>query len=92
MSSDATITVVTKPSCVQCDALDRAFTRKGIYDLYEVEWIDGTTLSAVELTELRTIGTQAPVVTSSPVGSFAGFRPDKIDELIAHADAEALAS
>lgn len=91
MSKHGTITVVTKPSCAQCNALDRAFIKHDIYDLYEVEWIDGTTLSVEELTQMRQIGTQAPVVTSSPVGSFAGFRPDKVEALVAHAT-EPLAS
>jgi glutaredoxin-like protein NrdH len=61
-----TITVYTKPSCVQCTATYRALDSKG----------DENALETV-----KNLGyLQAPVVVTDE-GHWSGFRPDKIDEL-----------
>ncbi|MCI2957525.1 glutaredoxin-like protein NrdH [Agromyces atrinae] len=71
-----TVTVYTKPSCVQCTATYRALDSKGI----EYEILD---LSADE-TALETVKglgyLQAPVVITDE-DHWSGFRPDKISEL-----------
>ncbi|WP_353827787.1 glutaredoxin-like protein NrdH [Agromyces sp. SYSU T0242] len=71
-----TVTVYTKPSCVQCNATYRALDSKGIeYDVLDLSQ-DETALAAVK--ELGYL--QAPVVITDE-GHWSGFRPDKIDEL-----------
>ncbi|GAA1056216.1 glutaredoxin-like protein NrdH [Agromyces luteolus] len=71
-----TVTVYTKPSCVQCNATYRALDSKGIeYEVLDVSQ-DETALAAVK--ELGYL--QAPVVITDE-GHWSGFRPDKIDEL-----------
>jgi len=72
------ITVYTKPSCVQCNATYRALDSKGIE--YEV-----TDLSQdpAALEQVKSLGyMQAPVVVTED-GHWSGFRPDLIDELAA---------
>ncbi len=75
-----TITVLSKPSCVQCTATYRALDRKGIK--YEVKDI---TADADALAQAKELGhMSAPVVVVSADGfedSWGGFRPDRIDEL-----------
>lgn len=71
-----TVTVYTKPSCVQCNATYRALDAKGvrytIHDLAE----DPTALE-----EIKKLGyLQAPVVVTDE-GHWSGYRPDKISEL-----------
>ncbi|MFC9918597.1 MULTISPECIES: glutaredoxin-like protein NrdH [Agromyces] len=71
-----TVTVYTKPSCVQCNATYRALDSKGIeYEVLDLSQ-DETALAAVK--ELGYL--QAPVVITDE-GHWSGFRPDKIDEL-----------
>ncbi|BDZ54173.1 glutaredoxin-like protein NrdH [Agromyces marinus] len=71
-----TVTVYTKPSCVQCNATYRALDSKGIeYEILDLSQ-DETALAAVK--ELGYL--QAPVVITDE-GHWSGFRPDKIDEL-----------
>ena len=71
-----TVTVYTKPSCVQCNATYRALDSKGIeYEVLDVSQ-DEQALAAVK--ELGYL--QAPVVITDE-GHWSGFRPDKIDEL-----------
>ena len=72
------ITVYTKPSCVQCNATYRALDAKGIE--YQI-----TDLSedASALEQVKALGyMQAPVVVTDE-DHWSGFRPDKIDELAA---------
>lgn len=74
--SSMTITVYTKPSCVQCTATYRALDNKGL----EYEILD---LSADEnaLEAVKALGyLQAPVVITDE-DHWSGFRPDKINEL-----------
>lgn len=75
-----TITVYTKPACVQCTATYRALDAKGIE--YEVRDLstDEAALQAV-----KDFGyLQAPVVVAGDE-HWSGFRPDKIQQLTADA-------
>lgn len=75
------ITVYTKPSCVQCNATYRALDAKGIkytpHDLSE----DPSALERVKALGYM----QAPVVVVEERGvvvdHWSGFRPDKIGDL-----------
>lgn len=70
------VTVYTKPSCVQCNATYRALDRKGI----EYKKVD-ISQDADALEQIRDLGfMQAPVVITES-DSWSGFRPDKIEEL-----------
>ncbi|MCS4277407.1 MULTISPECIES: glutaredoxin-like protein NrdH [Mycetocola] len=73
-----TITVYTKPSCVQCTATYRALDSKGLeYEVLDVS-ADENALEAV-----KALGyLQAPVVIADDE-HWSGFRPDKIEELAA---------
>ena len=68
-----TVTVYTKPACVQCNATYRALDKKGI--AYEV--VDMSQDPAA-LERVRALGfMQAPVVVTE-AETWAGYRPDKI--------------
>lgn len=71
-----TITVYTKPACVQCTATYRALDNKGIpFEILDLS-VDETALEQV-----KALGyLQAPVVVTDD-DHWSGFRPDKIDEL-----------
>lgn len=71
------ITVYSKPSCVQCDATYRALDKHGIdYAVVDVTQ-DPEALAAV-----RELGyLQAPVVVAG-TEHWSGFRPDKIKALV----------
>jgi len=70
------VTVYTKPSCVQCKATYRALDAKGI----EYTVTDLSTDQAA-LEQVLALGhMQAPVVVTDD-DHWSGFRPDKIDEL-----------
>ena len=70
------VTVYTKPACVQCNATYRALNKAGIaystVDLVEDE---------AALDRLKELGFQGAPVVESPIGAWAGFNPDKILEL-----------
>lgn len=72
------ITVYTKPSCVQCNATYRALDAKGIeYEIHDLSE------DADALEQVKALGyMQAPVVVTDG-DHWSGFRPDKIDELAA---------
>ena len=72
------VTVYTKPSCVQCNATYRALDSKGIeYNVLDV------TEDAAALEQVKSLGyLQAPVIVTDE-DHWSGFRPDKIDELAA---------
>lgn len=78
-----TITVYSKPSCVQCTATYRALDAKGLaYDVVDVS----TDAAALEL--VKSLGyLSAPVVVTAD-DHWAGFRPDKLDELVHLAEAK----
>lgn len=70
------ITVYSKPSCVQCTATYRALDRQGL--AYEV--VDLSQDEAA-LAKVRELGyQQAPVVVTGQ-DHWSGFRPDKISAL-----------
>lgn len=72
------ISVYSKPSCVQCTATYRALDKQGLeYEVFDVS-ADEKALDAVK--ELGYM--QAPVVVTD-TDSWSGFRPDKITELAA---------
>ena len=72
------ITVYSKPACVQCDATKRALDRQGL--AYQV--VD-LTLDAAAYDQVTAMGyRQAPVVIAGE-DHWAGFRPDKISALAA---------
>lgn len=70
------ITVYSKPSCVQCDATYRALDKRGIeYTVVDLS-IDSEALELV-----RSLGhQQAPVVIAGD-DHWSGFRPDRITAL-----------
>lgn len=79
MNAIATITVYTKPSCVQCNATYRALDAAGIE--YEIRDL---TLDPSAIEQAKALGhLQAPVVITGEGDHWAGFRPDKIAELAA---------
>lgn len=71
-----TITVYSKPACVQCTATTRALDAKGIaYSLVDL------TEDAAALEMVTQLGyRQAPVVVAGDA-HWAGFRPDMIGRL-----------
>ena len=79
-----TVTVMSKPACVQCDATYRALDRKGIeYSVVDI------TQDAVALDRVRALGyLQAPVVLvldddGALVEHWSGFRDSRIEALAA---------
>lgn len=72
------VTVYSKPSCVQCDATYRALDRKGVeYSVVDI------TEDAQALEMVRELGyLQAPVVVAGDA-HWSGFRPDQISALAA---------
>lgn len=74
----ARISVYSKPSCVQCTATYRALDKQGIeYDVYDVS-VDDEALATVKALGYM----QAPVVVTES-DHWSGFRPDKINALVA---------
>lgn len=72
------ITVYTKPSCVQCNATYRALDSAGIeYEIHDLSE------DPAALEQIKALGyMQAPVVIAGE-DHWSGFRPDKIEELAA---------
>lgn len=70
------VTVYSKPSCVQCAATTRALDAKGIgYELIDLT-ADDSAMAFVQQLGYR----QAPVVVADDL-HWAGFRPDMIARL-----------
>ena len=71
-----TVTVYSKPACVQCNATVRALDKKGIeYNVIDMS----QDMDALE--RVRALGyMQAPVVMTDS-DHWSGFRPDKISSL-----------
>ena len=76
-----TITVYTKPQCVQCGATIRALDKAGV----DYELVDITTDTDARDYVMALGYLQAPVVVAG-TDHWAGFRPDRIKNL-AHAAA-----
>ena len=73
-----TVTVYTKPACVQCDATTRALKKLGIeFATVDLSLYDQARDYVMSLGHL-----QAPVVVT-PTDSWSGFRPDRISRLAA---------
>ncbi len=74
------ITVYTKPSCVQCNATKRALAKAGLeYAEVDLEQ-DAEAMASVKALGYQ----QAPVIMANG-DHWAGFRPDKIKALAAAA-------
>ena len=75
-----TATLYSKPHCVQCKATRRQLDRAGIsYNEINLE-ADSDALGYV-----KSLGYHAaPVVVTASGEHWAGFRPDRIKELITH--------
>jgi glutaredoxin-like protein NrdH len=81
MSATATVTVYTKPACVQCNATYTALDKRGIaYDVVDISADPEARDFVMALGYL-----QAPVVVAGD-DHWSGFRPDRIKALL-HADA-----
>ena len=79
-----TVTVYTKPSCVQCNATYRALDKKGItYQSGDIS----TDPAALE--HVLSLGYQQAPVVITDGDHWSGFRPDKISELAAAVQANA---
>lgn len=84
MSTMNTVTVYTKPNCVQCTATKRALTKAGIaFDLVDITADDAARDYVVSLGYQ-----QAPVVVTAD-DHWSGFRPERIKAL---ADRDAVAA
>lgn len=78
--SETTVTVYSKPACVQCTATKRALNNQGI----RYEEIDLTTHDAALEYVTEDLGySQAPVVVADDHNHnhWSGFRPDLISKL-----------
>lgn len=73
---ETTITVYTKPACVQCRQTKKALDRKGVqYNTVDVSE------DAQALEYVKSLGfMSAPVVVTTD-DSWAGYRPERIDAL-----------
>ena len=81
--AESSITVYSKPNCVQCDATYRALNKHGL----EYEVVD-ITQDEEALQTVKALGyQQAPVVFANG-DHWSGFRPDKIKTLAADLDQE----
>lgn len=80
---NVTITVYSKPTCVQCDATYRALDKHGL----DYEVVDVTANFEV-LEMIKALGyQQAPVVVAGDGRHWSGFRPDEIKSLAAREQA-----
>lgn len=68
-----TITVYSKPACVQCDATYRALDKQGLdYSVVDI------TVDASALEMVKSLGYQQAPVVFAGEDHWSGFRPDKI--------------
>lgn len=75
-----TITVYTKPACVQCNATYKALDKNGIsYEVVDITESDQAREYVMSLGYL-----QAPVVVTD-TDHWSGFRPDRIKALVQQA-------
>lgn len=78
------ITVYSKPNCVQCDATYRALNKQGLeYTVVDIS------ADAEALQTVKALGYQQAPVVFAGGDHWAGFRPDKI-KAIAAATAQAV--
>ena len=84
MTQPASVTVYTKPACVQCNATYKALDKQGIaYDVVDISLDDEARDYVMVLGHL-----QAPVVVAGGE-HWSGFRPDRIKALAGVAAASA---
>lgn len=70
------VTVYSKPSCVQCTATYRALDRQGVaYTVVDLSQDEAA------LAKVRDLGYQQVPVVITDADHWAGFRPDKISAL-----------
>lgn len=80
MSENTTITVYTKPACVQCHATYKALDKRGLdYQVVDISTDDTARDYVMSLGYL-----QAPVVVAGSE-HWSGFRPDRVKALAAAA-------
>lgn len=72
-----TITVFSKPACVQCDATYRALNKHGL----EYTVVDIST-DAEALESVKALGYQQAPVVFADGDHWSGFRPDRIKSLV----------
>jgi glutaredoxin-like protein NrdH len=77
-----TITVYTKPACVQCNATYKALDKEGL----DYEIVDITEVSEARDYVMALGYLQAPVVVAGGE-HWSGFRPDRIRAISGAADA-----
>ena len=71
-----TVTVYTKPSCVQCDATKRTMDKLGIkYDTVDI------TVDTEAFDKIIALGFKAAPVVITDTDSWSGFNPAKISEI-----------
>jgi glutaredoxin-like protein NrdH len=80
-----TITVYTKPACVQCNATYKALDKQGL--AYEI--VDITEVAEARDYVMALGYLQAPVVVAG-AEHWSGFRPDRIRSIVAGADQSAI--
>ncbi len=72
------ITVYSKPNCVQCNATYRALDKQGLpYEVVDL------TQDAEAMESVKALGYQQAPVVFADGDHWAGFRPDKIKSLAA---------
>ena len=80
------ITVYSKPSCVQCDATYRALNKQGLeYDIVDI------TADAEALANVKALGYQQAPVVFADGDHWSGFRPDKIKAMSADSGRRSIA-
>lgn len=79
-----TITVFSKPACVQCDATYRALNKHGL----EYTIVDIST-DAEALESVKALGYQQAPVVFADGDHWSGFRPDRIKALVRSAQTAA---
>ncbi len=81
-----TITVFSKPACVQCDATYRQLDKLGLdYTIVDI------TMDADALASVKALGYQQAPVVFAGGDHWSGFRPDKIRALVSRPLAAAVA-
>lgn len=74
-----TVAVWSKPACVQCTAVKRAFTKAGV-DFVELNLPD----YPVMIERFKAVNlTSAPVVIATGHKPFAGYQPDAVAAIVA---------
>lgn len=78
------ITVFSKPACVQCNATYRALDKHGLeYTIVDMS------ADAEALESVKALGYQQAPVVFADGDHWSGFRPDKIKALVAGASPQA---